>query len=196
VAEGDRASGGSESSYSDVIDRVLDKGIVVEAWMHLRVNGIDLITADARVIVASIETYMRSWPALDGAAAMATRSRIADRARDQDGSKPSQRVLGGSALPLKFLGNLHDDLRPEVVNLDAEVADRHHRENSDQRDQQTVFHEVLPPVVAQKGVYPREEVTHSLSEMANDVPGENTQILAGRLNPRRRNRGHDLRKRL
>ena len=63
----------SASAYIDVIDRVLDKGIVIEAWMRMRVGGIDLITVDARVIVASIETYLGYWPALNGAATMAKR---------------------------------------------------------------------------------------------------------------------------
>jgi hypothetical protein len=65
---------GSASSYVDVIDRVLDKGIVIEAWIRLSVGGIDLITIEAHVIVASIVTYLEYWPELDGAAAMANRS--------------------------------------------------------------------------------------------------------------------------
>ena len=63
----------SASAYIDVIDRVLDKGVVIEAWMRMRVGGIDLITVDARVIVASIETYLGYWPAFNGAAAIANR---------------------------------------------------------------------------------------------------------------------------
>ena len=53
----------SGSSYIDVIDRVLDKGVVIDAWMRMRVGGIDLITIEARVIVASIDTYLGYWPA-------------------------------------------------------------------------------------------------------------------------------------
>jgi len=64
----------SASSYIDVIERVLDKGIVIDAWMRLSLGGIDLITVEARVIVASIDTYLSHWPALDGAATMAKRS--------------------------------------------------------------------------------------------------------------------------
>jgi hypothetical protein len=63
----------ASSSYVDVIDRVLDKGIVIEAWMRLSAGGIDLITLDARVIVASIDTYLAYWPARNGAATMAKR---------------------------------------------------------------------------------------------------------------------------
>lgn len=42
----------------DVLDRVLDKGIVIDAWVRFQLAGIDLITIDARVVVASIETYL------------------------------------------------------------------------------------------------------------------------------------------
>jgi len=48
----------TSASVIDVLDRVLDKGIVVDAWMRVSVVGIDLITVEARVVVASIETYL------------------------------------------------------------------------------------------------------------------------------------------
>jgi len=73
----DRASGAG-SSYIDVVDRVLDKGIVIDAWVDVCVGGIDLTTIQAHVIVASIETYLGHWPACDGAATLAKRSSIFD----------------------------------------------------------------------------------------------------------------------
>jgi len=42
----------------DVLERVLDKGIVIDAWLRLSVVGISLVTVEARVIVASFETYL------------------------------------------------------------------------------------------------------------------------------------------
>jgi gas vesicle structural protein len=71
----ERASGGT--SLIDVLDRVLDKGIVIDAWVRVSLVGIDLITVEARVVVASIDTYMKyaeavgqvptvSRPALEG----------------------------------------------------------------------------------------------------------------------------------
>ena len=47
------------SSVVDVLDRVLDKGIVIDAWVRVSLMGIDLLTVEARVVVASIETYQR-----------------------------------------------------------------------------------------------------------------------------------------
>jgi gas vesicle structural protein len=42
----------------DVLDRVLDKGVVIDAWVRMSAAGIDLVTVDARVVVASLETYL------------------------------------------------------------------------------------------------------------------------------------------
>ena len=49
----------SGSSLIDVLDRVLDKGIVIDAWVRVSLVGIDLVTVEARVVVASIETYLK-----------------------------------------------------------------------------------------------------------------------------------------
>ena len=53
----ERTSGGT--SLIDVLDRVLDKGIVIDAWVRVSLVGIDLITVEARVVVASIDTYLK-----------------------------------------------------------------------------------------------------------------------------------------
>lgn len=49
----------SGTSLIDVLDRVLDKGIVIDAWVRVSLVGIDLITVEARVVVASIDTYIK-----------------------------------------------------------------------------------------------------------------------------------------
>jgi len=46
-------------SLVDVLDRVLDKGIVVDAWARVSLIGIDMITIESRVMVASFDTYLR-----------------------------------------------------------------------------------------------------------------------------------------
>ena len=52
----ERASGGT--SLIDVLDRVLDKGIVIDAWVRVSLVGIDLLTVEARVVVASAAPNM------------------------------------------------------------------------------------------------------------------------------------------
>jgi gas vesicle structural protein len=53
-----RNSGGG-SSLVDILDRVLDKGIVIDAWVRVSLVGIELLTIEARVVVASVDTYLK-----------------------------------------------------------------------------------------------------------------------------------------
>ncbi len=66
MAEVQRNPGGT--SLIDVLDRVLDKGIVIDAWVRVSLVGIDLITVEARVVVASIDTYLKYSEAVGQAA--------------------------------------------------------------------------------------------------------------------------------
>lgn len=52
----ERTSG--SANLVDVLDRVLDKGIVVDAWVRVSLVGIELVTVEARIVVASIATYL------------------------------------------------------------------------------------------------------------------------------------------
>jgi len=47
----------NQATIFEVLDRVLDKGIVVDPWVRASVGGIDLLTVKAQLVVASIETY-------------------------------------------------------------------------------------------------------------------------------------------
>jgi gas vesicle structural protein len=49
----------SSSSLAEVIDRILDKGIVIDAWARVSLVGIELLAIEARVVIASVETYLR-----------------------------------------------------------------------------------------------------------------------------------------
>jgi len=47
------------SSLADVLDVVLDKGIVIDAYVRVSLVGIELLTIDARIVIASVDTYLR-----------------------------------------------------------------------------------------------------------------------------------------
>jgi gas vesicle structural protein len=47
------------SGLADVIDTILDKGLVLDAYVRVSLVGIELITIDARVVIASVDTYLR-----------------------------------------------------------------------------------------------------------------------------------------
>jgi gas vesicle structural protein len=55
------AAGGrpSPSGLADVIDTILDKGLVIDAYVRVSLVGIELLTIDARIVIASVDTYLR-----------------------------------------------------------------------------------------------------------------------------------------
>jgi gas vesicle structural protein len=56
---GGSPAGPSPSGLADVIDTILDKGLVIDAYVRISLVGIELVTIDARVVVASVDTYLR-----------------------------------------------------------------------------------------------------------------------------------------
>ena len=94
----ERASGGT--SLIDVLDRVLDKGIVIDAWVRVSLVGIDLITVEARVVVASIDTYLKYSEAVGSVAAgvqAAPRLPEARDGRERGARAPSSRRRNATA---------------------------------------------------------------------------------------------------
>jgi hypothetical protein len=92
-------------SAIDVLDRILDKGIVIDGCWRMAVAGIDLISVDGRAVVASIETYLRyapdvaykallRWPATPSLSRLMTEAPSAISSEPQEAlpgpSKPSQ----------------------------------------------------------------------------------------------------------
>jgi gas vesicle structural protein len=49
----------SPSGLADVVELILDKGLVIDAYVRISVIGIELITIDARIVIASVDTYLR-----------------------------------------------------------------------------------------------------------------------------------------
>ena len=47
------------SSLADVLELILDKGLVIDAYVRVSLVGIELLTIDARIVVASVDTYLR-----------------------------------------------------------------------------------------------------------------------------------------
>jgi hypothetical protein len=51
--------GGGSSSLADVVELILDKGLVIDVFVRVSLVGIELITIDARIVVASVDTFLR-----------------------------------------------------------------------------------------------------------------------------------------
>ena len=49
----------ASTSLAEVVDRILDKGIVVDAWARVSLVGIEILSIEARVVIASVETYLK-----------------------------------------------------------------------------------------------------------------------------------------
>src|SRR3954469_7450994 len=64
MAVATRPSGGylsrpSPSGLADVLEIILDKGIVIDAYVRVSLIGIEILTIDARIVIASVDTYLR-----------------------------------------------------------------------------------------------------------------------------------------
>jgi len=47
------------SGLADVVEIILDKGLVLDAYVRVSLAGIELLTLDARIVIASVDTYLR-----------------------------------------------------------------------------------------------------------------------------------------
>src|ERR687896_176092 len=60
AASGNRYAGGpTPSGVPDVLDLILDKGLVIDVYVRVSLIGIEILTIDARIVVASVDTYLR-----------------------------------------------------------------------------------------------------------------------------------------
>ena len=55
----ERAPGGGSSSLAEVLELILDKGLVIDVFVRVSLVGIEILTIDARIVVASVDTYLR-----------------------------------------------------------------------------------------------------------------------------------------
>src|SRR5712671_1600967 len=59
VMQSGGSRGPSPTGLADVIDTILDKGMVIDAYVRVSLVGIEVLTIDARVVIASVDTYLR-----------------------------------------------------------------------------------------------------------------------------------------
>ena len=59
------------SGLAEVLDRILDKGIVIDAWVRVSLLGLEILTIEARVVLAGVETYLKYAEAIGLTAAAA-----------------------------------------------------------------------------------------------------------------------------
>lgn len=76
MAEVQRTGGGAGAApgtggLAEVVELILDKGIVIDAWVRIAVVGLEVLTIQARVVIASVDTYLRYAEAVSATATAA-----------------------------------------------------------------------------------------------------------------------------
>ncbi|MBI2304660.1 MAG: gas vesicle structural protein GvpA [Chloroflexi bacterium] len=61
----------ASSSIAEVVDRILDKGVVVDAWVRVSLVGIEILALEARAVVAGVDTFLKYAEAVGLTAAAA-----------------------------------------------------------------------------------------------------------------------------
>jgi len=61
----------ASTSLAEVVDRILDKGVVVDAWVRVSLVGIEILALEARVVVSGVDTYLKYAEAVGLTAAAA-----------------------------------------------------------------------------------------------------------------------------
>jgi len=88
VSQNRYAGGPTPSGLADVLDLILDKGLVIDLYVRVSLVGIELLTIDARIVVASVDTYLRFAEAV---------GRLAIEDDDKQGLPLMESVMSGGA---------------------------------------------------------------------------------------------------
>jgi gas vesicle structural protein len=86
----------SPSGLAEVLDVILDKGLVIDAYVRVSIIGIEVLTIDARIVIASVDTYLRFAEAVNRLDLAATQPAGIDELRG--GSRSSTREKAAGAI--------------------------------------------------------------------------------------------------
>ncbi|AVP68905.1 gas vesicle structural protein GvpA [Rhodococcus hoagii] len=118
VQGGGGAGGPSSQSLADVVDTILDKGLVIDAYVRVSLVGIELVTIDARVVVASVDTYLRFAEAVNRLEISETQPKgLPDMVQDMTTGVAEGKTKGAIEAAgekvLDFLGGSQDEREPQ-----------------------------------------------------------------------------------
>ncbi|GAA1510573.1 gas vesicle structural protein GvpA [Sphaerisporangium rubeum] len=117
-----RPSGGG--SLADVIDTILDKGLVIDAYVSVALVGIELLTINARVVVASVDTYLRFAQAVNRLDLAADSKGLPEVMQDMTQGVAKSKTKGIAQGALEAAG---DKLRDFIGETAEEPAPRRRR---------------------------------------------------------------------
>jgi len=114
------AGGPSPSGLADVIDTILDKGLVIDAYVRVALVGIELLTIDARIVVASVDTYLRFAEAVNRLELQSNAEGLPQLINDMQEGGANKKTKGATSGALEAAG---DKLR-EFTGDNSERASR------------------------------------------------------------------------
>ena len=97
----------SPSGLADVVELILDKGLVIDAYIRVAVIGIELVTIDARIVIASVDTYLRFAE---------TVNRL-DLTETELSGLPELREVGAKEVAKHKVEDVEDEVTPSLPSL-------------------------------------------------------------------------------
>jgi gas vesicle structural protein len=82
------------SALAEVVDLILDKGLVIDAYVRVSLVGIEVLTIDARIVIASVDTYLRFAEAVNRLDLAAQSRGLPDMIGDMEESGAERKVKG------------------------------------------------------------------------------------------------------
>ncbi|MBO0691966.1 MAG: gas vesicle structural protein GvpA [Acidimicrobiaceae bacterium] len=125
--------GGSTSSgLADVLDTILDKGLVIDVYVSVSLVGIELLRIDARVVVASIDTYLKFAERVNRLDLTEQKEGLPGLMQDINQGGAEHKVKGGTKGALEAAG---DKLRDVVGEADGKVREPASRRRGDESEE-------------------------------------------------------------
>jgi hypothetical protein len=118
----------SPRGLADIIDSILDKGLVIDAYVRISAIGIELLTIDARIVIASVDTYLRWAEAvnrLDLAKEEKDLPELIDELREGGAKKETRGVLEGAG------ETMHDFKQKEAGAARQKTTPRRRRQSEE-----------------------------------------------------------------
>ena len=130
VSQNRYGAGPTPSGLADVLELILDKGLVIDLYVRVSLVGIELLTIDARIVVASVDTYLRFAEAVG-------RMNIEDSG-DAKGLPDLLESAGGSAGKSKSKGALEaaKESFSGIFDSDDDDDDDNDKDDDDGRERQ------------------------------------------------------------
>jgi gas vesicle structural protein len=101
----------SPSGLADVVELILDKGLVIDAYVRVAVIGIELVTIDARIVIASVDTYLRFADAVNRLDLTETHESGIEALRGSDAKEKTKGAIEGAE---EKTGGAYESLKEKV----------------------------------------------------------------------------------